>query len=107
MGGSVTRYQQPEYQVGAQFLGVELPNANALTQGIVGDGQATMRGTDPAGYVRETLADYLGQNEAMVPGISGPTQGLTDSLGKVGRGAAFSLLGLVVLAFGLWVMVKQ
>jgi len=101
----MNRYTQPEYQVGAQFLNVQLPNVNSLTQGITSDQPGTLHGTDPASFAKDALFGYQEQT-AMVPGLSGgvPT---SDTLGEIGRGVVFSAIGLLILAFGLWVMVKQ
>lgn len=94
-----TLFTQPEYRVGASFLTVDLPFENSLTNGIASDRPSVLRGTDPAAYARDALRES-------VPNISGPSRGVFD-VSSVGRTIAGAAVGLLLLAFGVWVAVKQ
>lgn len=85
-------YAQPENRVGASFLNVTIPGRNALTSGITGDVPATVYGTDPASYAREALF---------------PGEGVVDKLKGAGKAVAGSLLALIIIALGIWVIIKQ
>lgn len=89
---------------GGAMLSVSLPG-NGLTAGIVGDPSPEVHGTDPAGSARDALAMYVPQDASTPQGV--PSPGLTETLAKVGRGVAFSVVALILVAIGVWVVVKQ
>lgn len=98
------RFVRPEYRTGAYFMNTRFPNVNDLTAGIMGDQPATIYGTDPAGFAADTLAAYGPQNAAM-PGISSSLTGIDWE--KVRRTTIYLIVGVLLLALGAWVLVKQ
>lgn len=91
------RYLDPQYRVGSQFVNYDLPYQNSLATGITDGSSATIFGTDPAGYVQDRLA--------AIPAIGGGTA--PSWLSSLGKGIAGALVGIIILALGIWVLVKQ
>lgn len=88
---------EPSYRTGAQFL-AENTGQNALSLGITRGDSATIRGTDPAGYVQDRLA--------LIPSF-GPNSDAPGWLSSVGRGLAGGLVALILVAVGVWVIYRQ
>lgn len=91
------------------FLAMEIPlaGANQATAGITG-AAVMIRGSDPVGYAQDTLRSWLGDAQSQPQVVAGqgdtPAPGLLEKIGWTTGGV---VLGLLILAFGLWALVKD
>jgi hypothetical protein len=88
--------------------------ADPLLAGLVGS-SATLKGSDPGGFAVRTIQLWQGATEEEQPASvsqaglfdGGITDRITDAIGGVVNRGAFLLLGVVVVAIGLYVMLKD
>jgi len=88
-----------ERYAGPMFYSESVPNYNSLTGSMVSDYNGEIRGTDPASFAAEEA-----QATAAFPGVPKLPK---IPVGTILRGAAGTLVALVIVALGLWVIVKQ
>lgn len=89
-------YLEPSYRIGAQFLSVDMGGNSALT-GITDGQSTTISGTDPVAYVKERLAAIPTFSTGEAPGW----------LASLGKGIVGVMVGLILLAVGIWVVYRQ
>jgi hypothetical protein len=96
-----------EAYAGPMFLNAEWPYVNALTSGVTGQPPSAVYGTDPVDYARDTLSAWDEQAAANLIPRYRAAPGTLPSFLPSGKSVAGFLVALLVLAFGLWVLVKQ
>ena len=94
-----------EPYAGPLFVNAEWPYGNSLASGITGAPPASLYGTDPAGYARQTASAW--EEQVAKPRLTIPGVPIIGGLLPAPENVVGFIVGLLVLAFGLWVVVKQ
>jgi hypothetical protein len=88
-----------ERYAGPLFYSESAPNYNSLTGSMTSDYNGEIHGTDPASFAAEEA-----QATAAFPGVPKMPK---IPVGSILRGAVGALVAVIIVALGLWVIVKQ
>lgn len=86
---------------GPLFLRVDQPSGNALSSGISGEAPAAIYGSDPAAFGRQTFGAWTSAEQ---PDAPVQNAGVLSYLKTAGIGV---VVGIIILAIGLYVIVRE